>query len=71
MALQCSLSDVLFMVPVGATTVSALAQETDPRFGAAASFDEYIQESPEDLRALFLKSTAIPVCGKLQPTGLG
>eukprot|EP00798_Chlamydomonas_sp_ICE-L_P024784 gene24784-10426_t len=37
-----------------------LVKETDPRFGAAVNFDEYIKESPDDLKAIFGLATAIP-----------
>eukprot|EP00195_Chlamydomonas_chlamydogama_P016188 CAMPEP_0202895382 /NCGR_PEP_ID=MMETSP1392-20130828/4602_1 /ASSEMBLY_ACC=CAM_ASM_000868 /TAXON_ID=225041 /ORGANISM="Chlamydomonas chlamydogama, Strain SAG 11-48b" /LENGTH=131 /DNA_ID=CAMNT_0049580381 /DNA_START=49 /DNA_END=444 /DNA_ORIENTATION=- len=37
-----------------------LVRETDPRWGAASSFDDYIRDAPDDLKVLFSLSTAIP-----------
>ncbi len=34
--------------------------ETDPRFGAAASFQEYLNEAPPELRPLFSLANSIP-----------
>ncbi|PNW76359.1 hypothetical protein CHLRE_12g557503v5 [Chlamydomonas reinhardtii] len=37
-----------------------LVHETDPRFGAAASFNDYVGEAPPDLKQLFSMANSIP-----------